>query len=228
MNLQPRPCMQCGVNIAESCRKRCFTCLYPDRPLPHCKTCGSDAHYAGGYCRPCHPRLLYADSCSDCFAWGTWRRHGRCAACTSFRNRGHETGACETCRRTVPLKRGVCRLCRCQAASMPRTWQRPDLATAAATGHQLFLADMVRRIHLTANRRQPAADPAVLHSITALGAPTPRWTQEPLVTAKRDMSRVVVRDVQPIDPAFTRYVALQPTPWPTPGGGPLTCASTYS
>ncbi|WP_406864281.1 helix-turn-helix domain-containing protein [Streptomyces sp. HUAS MG47] len=39
-------------------------------------------------------------------------------------------------------------LCQCQARAIPRTWQRPDLTTAATTGQQLFLADHIRRVHL--------------------------------------------------------------------------------
>jgi hypothetical protein len=209
VNLRPRPCKECGDRVAEYGRLRCFSCLHPELPPPTCKACGSDAHYVGGYCRRCHPRVPYADSCSDCLAWGTWHRHGRCAACTSLRNRGHETGTCATCRRTVPLlKHGVCRLCRCQAQAVPRTWQRPDLTTAATTGQQLFIADLVRRVHLAARPRErgsPEAHQLVGGSFWAM----PRWRQEPLFIAERDMSRVTVPDVEPIDPAFTAYVSAQ-------------------
>lgn len=209
MNLRPRPCKQCGDKVAEYGRLRCFSCLHPELPPPTCKACGSDAYYVGGYCRRCHPRVPYADSCSDCLAWGTWHRHGRCAACTSLRNRGHETGTCATCRRTVPLlKHGVCRLCRCQAQAVPRTWQRPDLTTAATTGQQLFIADLVRRVHLAARRREHGSSEAaqlVGGSFWAM----PRWRQEPLFIAERDMSRVTVPDVEPVDPAFTAYVSAR-------------------
>ncbi|MFF4456627.1 hypothetical protein [Streptomyces goshikiensis] len=210
-HLRPRSCKQCGEKIAEYGRARCFSCLHPSLPPPNCKACGSDAHYAGGFCRRCHPRVPYADSCSDCLAWGIWRRHGRCAACTSLRNRGHQTGTCATCRRTVPLfKQGVCRLCRCQALAVPRTWQRPDWSTAANTGQQLFLADLVRRVHLAAAARPRGYGAPAAHQQphTAFWA-TPRWRQEPLFIAARDMSRVTVPDVTPIDSAFTAYVATQ-------------------
>ncbi|MFH8388158.1 hypothetical protein [Streptomyces sp. NPDC018036] len=210
MNLQPRPCTQCGEKVAEYGRRRCFSCLHPSLPLPVCKTCGSDNHYAGGYCRRCHPRVVSADSCSDCFAWGIWRRRGLCAACNSFRNRGHQPGKCQTCGRTLPLKKGVCRLCHCQARAIPRTWQRPDLTTAATTGQQLFLADQIRRVHLAARRPRSRTSPAtVRHQPRALCWTVPRWRQDRLFEAARDMSRVTVPDVAPLDPAFTDYVAAQ-------------------
>ncbi|MET9695262.1 hypothetical protein ABZY81_44085 [Streptomyces sp. NPDC006514] len=37
----------------------------------------------------------------------------------------------------------------------------------------------------------------------------PRWRQDPLFVAERDMSRVTVPDVEPIDPAFTAYVSAR-------------------
>ncbi|MEU8893950.1 hypothetical protein [Streptomyces sp. NPDC048442] len=209
MNLRPRPCTQCGEKVAEYGRKRCFSCLYPSLPPPVCETCGSDNHYVGGYCRRCHPRVISADNCSDCFAWGIWRRRGLCAACISFRNRGHRPGGCLTCGRTVPLKKGVCRLCHCQARAIPRTWQRPDLTTAATTGQQLFLADQIRRVHLAGHHRSRTSPATVRHQPRALCWTVPRWRQDRLVDAARDMSRVTVPDVVPLDPAFTDYIAVQ-------------------
>ncbi|MEW5627183.1 hypothetical protein AB1388_11510 [Streptomyces hydrogenans] len=106
------------------------------------------------------------------------------------------------------LKHGVCRLCRCQAQAVPRTWQRPDLTTAATTGQQLFIADLVRRVHLAARRREHGSSEAaqlVGGSFWAM----PRWRQEPLFIAERDMSRVTVPDVEPVDPAFTAYVSAR-------------------
>jgi hypothetical protein len=52
-------------------------------------------------------------SCVTCFAWG--RLPGRsCRACYSF-GQNHEPGECASCHRVVPLKKGYCRLCWCQA-----------------------------------------------------------------------------------------------------------------
>ncbi|MEK8141918.1 hypothetical protein NKH18_02430 [Streptomyces sp. M10(2022)] len=225
MNLQPRPCKQCGDKIAEYGRLRCFSCLHPELPPPTCKACGSDAHYVGGYCRRCHPRVPYADSCSDCLAWGTWHRHGRCAACTSLRNRGHETGTCATCRRTVPLlKHGVCRLCRCQAQAVPRTWQRPDSPPRPPPGSSCSSPIWSGGSTFAARTRERGSPEAHQHTGLSSWA-MPRWRQEPLFIAERDMSRVTVPDVEPIDPTFTAYVSVQAEASAEAQAGHRPCAS---
>lgn len=86
-------------------------------------------------------------SCLTCFAWGLLPgRH--CRACYSF-GQNHDTGDCAGCRRVVPLKRGYCRLCWCQA-SLDAKGQVTVLAPVLehVRHHQLFFAWMQ-------NPRQP-------------------------------------------------------------------------
>lgn len=83
-------------------------------------------------------------------------------------------------------------------------------AGGAGAGQQLFLADLVRRVHLAAAARPRGYGAPAAHQQPDIAFwATPRWRQEPLFIAARDMSRVTVPDVTPIDAAFTAYVATQ-------------------
>lgn len=92
---------------------------------------------------PCKdPRRLR--SCIHCLAWGIlWRP--RCSSCFDFARR-NPVGTCRTCGREIPVRDGVCRLCRKQATFIAK-WENHgyddvDLTVAATTGHQLFFAGM--------------------------------------------------------------------------------------
>lgn len=80
-------------------------------------------------------------SCVTCFAWG--QLPGRsCRACYSF-GQNHEPGECASCHRVVPLKKGYCRLCWCQAGLEAKgkvTVLAPYLERIRH--HQLFFAWM--------------------------------------------------------------------------------------
>lgn len=92
-------------------------------------------------------------SCSECLAWGLTYAQGVCLPCYNFGvGYGRPIGNCLTCHRHVPLRKGYCRLCWCQArldrdatAENPR--DRTVLAPYAAKVdyHQLFLADLSQR-----------------------------------------------------------------------------------
>lgn len=83
-----------------------------------------------------------ARSCEQCYGWGVLR--GRiCRGCEAFQQ--HPVGTCLTCRRpAVPVRDGVCRLCRKQAALIagPANKFAVDYSVAAVTGQQLFFADL--------------------------------------------------------------------------------------
>lgn len=87
-------------------------------------------------------------SCSDCLAWGVLNNHGICLACKSFRQR-HERGQCRTCRSSVPVYQGACRLCRKQASTERHPKGALQLDQANRHGQQLFFADMDRRLRLS-------------------------------------------------------------------------------
>ena len=100
-----------------------------------------------------------ARSCEQCYGWGVLR--GRlCRGCEAF-HRQHPIGTCLTCRRpAVPVREGVCRLCRKQAALIagPDNKFAVDYSVAAITGQQLFLADLPvseRSRRATAAARHP-------------------------------------------------------------------------
>lgn len=97
-------------------------------------------------------------------AWGLHPNPGGskiiCYACRAWWYK-YPADSCGTCSATVPLRDGVCRACRHQAAFVAGRIKVPsaghgarlDLTVAAATGHQTFLADLIkwnRRHHLTA------------------------------------------------------------------------------
>ena len=54
-------------------------------------------------------------SCAECLAWGWTYAQGVCLACYNFAARNPVTSDCAGCGRRLPLKKGYCRLCWCQA-----------------------------------------------------------------------------------------------------------------
>jgi hypothetical protein len=86
-------------------------------------------------------------SCGSCLAWGLTYSQGVCVACYSFAGRYRTPGACGTCGRRQPLKRGHCRLCWYQAALERPTGPNTPLAPylKQVRHQQLFLAGMSRR-----------------------------------------------------------------------------------
>jgi integrase len=53
-------------------------------------------------------------ACRHCMSWGLGFNHGLCRPCWDF-NRLWPADACGACRRRLPVKKGHCRLCWCQA-----------------------------------------------------------------------------------------------------------------
>lgn len=139
-----------------------------------------------------HAPLGAARGCEQCFAWGPMS-HRLCRACRGFAA-AHPLGRCLTCHRPdIPVRDGVCRLCRKQAGLVAGNHRRTgaDNSIAATTGHQLFFADMLRA--LQRNRKRPAQlakdkTPPSLRAVST-PAPTPRWAQELLCDPPRDCGR---------------------------------------
>ena len=104
------------------------------------------------------PRRLR--TCTQCLAWGVlWRP--TCSTCCDF-SRRYPAGICSTCRREVPVRDGVCRLCRKQATLISKVdghaHRKVDLTVAARAGHQLFFAN-VGHFRGKGTTRQPKVTP---------------------------------------------------------------------
>jgi len=92
------------------------------------------------------------NSCAECLAWGWTYAQGVCLACYNFAARNPVTSDCAGCGRRLPLKKGYCRLCWCQALE-DRAALASDARSAVVIApwlpgvrhHQLFFADMNRR-----------------------------------------------------------------------------------
>jgi hypothetical protein len=99
-------------------------------------------------------------SCAECLAWGWTYAQGVCLACYNFAARNPVTSECAGCVRRLPLKKGYCRLCWCQARE-DRAALASDARSAVVIApylpcvrnHQLFFADMNQR------RARPRAMP---------------------------------------------------------------------
>ena len=99
-------------------------------------------------------------SCAECLAWGWTYAQGVCLACYNFAACNPVTSDCAGCARRLPLKKGYCRLCWCQARE-DRTTQASDARSAVVIApylprvrhHQLFFAGMNQR------RARPPAIP---------------------------------------------------------------------
>ncbi|MEV7043697.1 hypothetical protein [Amycolatopsis sp. NPDC051061] len=109
-----------------------------------------------------------ARSCEQCFTWGVLRSR-LCRGCERFAAK-YTTALCRTCRRIVPVCDEVCRLCRKQAGLVagPDNKIAVDLAVAA-TGHQLFFANMERALHV--RRRAALGTPAKDRRATVIAVP---------------------------------------------------------
>ncbi|GHE33130.1 hypothetical protein GCM10017771_50140 [Streptomyces capitiformicae] len=114
------------------------------------------------------------ESCEVCMAWGLHPNPGGstilCYVCRAWWYK-YPADSCGTYGATVPLRDGVCRACRHQAAFVVGRIKVPsaghgarlDLTVAAATGHQTFLADLIkwnRRHHLTARTAEMPDSPS--------------------------------------------------------------------
>jgi len=161
-----------------------------------------------------HTRLLAGrkppSSRLTCFAWGLLP--GRyCAACSSFAQ-NHPTGVCAGCDRTVPLKKGYCRLCWCQA-SLQAKGEVTVLGPypARVHDHQLFFAWMHKprqpgsrlgkRGRRAARLRTPPPPPR---------PPITGWTQLRLFDMPRDFTRFDRRQHADLDnpwPAWAQHTA---------------------
>lgn len=127
-------------------------------------------------------------TCVGCLAWGRGFNNGLCRPCWEFARRW-PAGECGACRRSMPVKRGHCRLCWCQAR------QDRSIALDGRAGthvvllpyarrvrhHQLFLAEMPAPRDLVGQarrQRRAAGPPDPLPP--AVGRPVVTWIQPSL------------------------------------------------
>jgi hypothetical protein len=132
-------------------------------------------------------RRAAPSSCNHCLAWGVLSGRRLCAACYSFQAR-YPKGRCGACHRMLPLKRGYCRLCWCQASLEAKGLHLvlpPFLARIRH--HQLFFAGMKTTGRHNPPRRPRNAAPS--HAIPAAGRPRPPWVQLALFQVHRDFTR---------------------------------------
>jgi integrase len=86
-----------------------------------------------------------ASSCGCCHAWGVAYSGQLCRSCFEFEGRHPTIAACGACTRRLPLRKGHCRPCWCQAhldrpAGMKHTVLLPYVQRVRQ--HQLFFAEM--------------------------------------------------------------------------------------
>ena len=100
------------------------------------------------------PKIARAvTSCAECLAWGWTYAQGVCLACYNFAARHPGPGTCTGCGRdALPLRKGYCRLCWCQArADRAALAADPRAAVVLAPWltqvchHQLFFANIEGR-----------------------------------------------------------------------------------
>ncbi|WP_239341611.1 hypothetical protein [Frankia sp. CiP3] len=185
---RPRLCPTCRRTPVKDPRSRyCYACT-PGGPVtaPPCRRCGARKdYYSAGLCVRCHkyaPQI--ADSCPDCYAWGTWRVNSWfCQGCRAWRRNHPHVGSCRACERDVHLAEGICRLCVTHAALIRSTDGIGDPVAANRHGQQLFLADMFHRAgHGRRDRDQPAPPPTP-GEVRADG-----WYQLVLLEMPRDLA----------------------------------------
>lgn len=143
----PRTCAGCDLKpVATNGSSYCYDCKKSPRgprTPPPCRTCGSvTGYYAGGLCRRCHrfaPPVT--GSCVDCLGWGVTRATGwLCEGCRGWRRRiSRGEGTCVTCGSPRHLNsKGLCRLCRRQAAMVRAGRDGITAAEAGRHGQQLY------------------------------------------------------------------------------------------
>jgi integrase len=127
-------------------------------------------------------------SCDQCLAWGVPDRAGRCRLCHEFGRRHPDRGPCLACSRSVPLQKGFCRLCWCQAR----------LDRGVVTYHSVLLP-FVQQVqhHQLSFARMPGPRDTVVKPPrdwgVGSGAPGIRRTVPPPVTGQPTLEPVQLR-----------------------------------
>lgn len=145
-------------------------------------------------------------SCQDCLAWGDHFYTDLCYACYGWRRNFGSPVECRCCARDLACKDGYCRLCRKQASLNhdARIKRSIDLDTPAVSGHQLFLADLIKRSRRPSPQCRPASKPPpVSQGSVRLW---PRAEQLAFWKLNRDVSRVRFDELEILDPQFTEFV----------------------
>ena len=139
-----------------------------------------------------------ASSCKACFSWGQLPGYS-CRACFTFATL-HEVGRCAACHRSVPTKKGYCRLCWLQASLEARTNGEVVVLApylAQLQHQQLFLARM-HRIRQPGPLLGRAGRRPARHAPEPARPPSP-WIQMSLLDAARDYRRFDRRRDQDLD-----------------------------
>jgi integrase len=118
-------------------------------------------------------RGIHPDSCRSCLAWGYGFNYGLCRPCEEF-SRAWSGGECGACHRSLPVKKGYCRLCWCQA----RLDRCEEMGGATST--YLPLLPHVRRVR----HQQLYPKPAVPLRGVGVGSPGVRRKQPPAVAGR--------------------------------------------
>ena len=156
-------------------------------------------------------------SCAHCLAWGVLR--GRlCSACSVFKHNYPGQGDCPGCGRVLPVHKGWCRLCWCQARVEAAAVGLPGgaLTVLESRGtplaHQLFFDRMkLRRLQSPPRRYDRRGAPPKPPPAPA-ARPAPVGIQLALFEADRDFTLVAEgRHVEVANPwlAWARYLAYR-------------------
>lgn len=151
--------------------------------------------------RSSDPRVA---SCLGCLAWGYGFIKGLCEACRNFARRW-PPDECDTCQRRLPVKKGHCRLCwcqarldRCHALGAAGTFTRLLPYVRRVRHQQLFLANLPAPIDLVGKalpqrRGVGTGAPGIPRKPPPPAASRPRgdWLQPPLFDhTARDYQRI--------------------------------------
>jgi hypothetical protein len=219
----PRTCAGCGLKpVATNGSRYCYDCKKSPRgprTPPPCRKCGSvTGYYAGGLCRRCHrfaPPVT--GSCVDCLGWGVTRATGwLCEGCRGWRRRiSRGEGTCVTCGSPRHLNgKGLCRLCRRQAAMVRAGRDGVTAAEASRHGQQLYFIYPGGTFRGFGKPR-PAAGPQTVpgrpHPVSyrqlvpGLGGCADRRARWPMVTPPRSPGRLPQAAGPPARPGPCQY-----------------------
>jgi hypothetical protein len=156
-------------------------------------------------------------SCADCFAWGVLS--GRlCSACSGFKHNHPVRDYCTGCGRVLPVHKGWCRLCWCQARAEAAAAGLPGRALnvleyrGTRLAHQLFFDRMKRRRPQSPPRRYDRRGAPPKPPPAPATRPASAGIQLRLFEARRDFTRLT--EHRPLDAAnpwlaWAQYLAYR-------------------